>query len=81
MDKMLFGLALKPDLDDSSVRCATLRGESLAFGGEGPLLVDGKEQAITGFKHYENPYCEANWPVSQMDIRFQEQVLRLEFDL
>jgi hypothetical protein len=64
-----------------SVGCATLRGDSLAFGWEGPLLVEGKEQPLAGFKHYENPYCVADWPASQMDIRFGDQLLRLEFGL
>jgi hypothetical protein len=72
-------LALKPDFGELSVQSATLRGETVAFGWEGPLLVDGKEQPITGFKHYENPYCVADWPAEQMDIRLGEQVLRLEF--
>jgi hypothetical protein len=72
-------LALKPDFGELSVQSATLRGETVAFGWEGPLWVDGKEQPITGFKHYENPYCVADWPAEQMDIRLGEQVLRLEF--
>jgi hypothetical protein len=64
-----------------SVRCTTLRGQSLAFGWEGPLLVEGKEQPLSGFKHYENPYCVADWPVSQMEIRFGDHLLRLRFGL
>jgi hypothetical protein len=72
-------LALKPDFEGLSVRFATLRGESLAFGWEGPLSVDGKEQPITGFKHYDNPYCKADWPASQLEIRFRDQLLALDF--
>lgn len=74
-------LALDVAWEGLSVRCATLRGESLAFGWEGPLVVDGKEQSITDFKHYENPYCIADWPSSQMDIRFGDYLLRLNFVL
>ena len=74
-------LALGPDFEGMSARCATLRGEDLAFGWEGPLLVNGEEQPITGFKHYENPYCETDWPASQMDIALRDQVLRLDFGL
>lgn len=74
-------LALKLGFEGLSVRWATLRGQHLAFSWEGPLLVDGEEQPITGFKHYDNPYCETDWPVLQMDIRFRDQLLRLEFGL
>jgi len=61
------------------VRCVNLRGEALAFGWEGPLSVNGREQPITGFRHYENPYCVADLPVSQMEIRFGDWLLRLDF--
>jgi hypothetical protein len=74
-------LALDVACEGLSVRCATLRGQSLAFGWEGPLLVDGKEQPLSGFKHYENPYCVADWPASQMEIRFGDHLLRLRFDV
>jgi hypothetical protein len=72
-------LAMDTAFDRLAARCMTLRGESLAFGWEGPLSVDGQEQPITGFKHYENPYCDADWPASQLDIGSRGQVLRLEF--
>lgn len=70
-------LALDMVFDGLSLRCRTLRGESLAFAWEGPLWVDGSQQAITGFKHYENPYCTADLPTSQMEIRFRDWLLRL----
>ncbi len=72
-------LALDLSFDELSVRCATLRGETLAFGWEGPLLHDGLEQPITGFKHYDNPYCTADLPASQMEIHYGEQIMRLDF--
>jgi hypothetical protein len=72
-------LALEPEFGELSIKSATLRGETVAFGWEGPLSVDGKEEPITGFKHYDGPYCEVDWPAEQMDIRLGEQVLRLEF--
>ena len=61
------------------MRCGTLRGESLVFGWEGPLLRDGKEQLITGFKHYENPYCVADLPATELEIRYGDQGMRLDF--
>lgn len=71
-------LALDVAFEGASARCATLRGQSLTFGWEGPLFVDGKVQPITGFRHYENPYCVADWPTQQMEIRFGESLLRLK---
>jgi hypothetical protein len=72
-------LALDIVLENLSVRCGTLRGETLAFSWQGPLLRDGIEQPITGFKHYENPYCVVELPATQMDIRYGEQLMRLDF--
>ena len=73
-------LALDIAFEDLSVRWATLRGETLAFGWAGPLLLNGQEQPITGFKHYENPYCVADLPASQMEIGFGDQLMRLSFE-
>ena len=70
-------LALDVAFDELSVRCATLRGETLAFGWEGPLMRNGQEEPITGFKHYDNPYCVADLPASQMEIRYGDQAMRL----
>ncbi len=71
--------ALEVEFEQSSVRCSTLRGETLAFGWTGPLLVDGKEEPITGFKHFENPYCEVELGATQMEIIHGEDAIRLSF--
>jgi hypothetical protein len=73
-------LKMKPEWKDLQARFTSLRGERLSFGWERPLLVDGQEQPITGFKHIENPYCTADLPAKQMDIAYGEFVLRLNFD-
>ncbi|MBN1218023.1 MAG: hypothetical protein JXM69_03760 [Anaerolineae bacterium] len=73
-------LALAVAFDDLSAQCDTLRGETLAFGWTGPLLLNGKEQPITGFKHYENPYCVADLAAPQMEITFGDQLMRLTFE-
>ncbi|MBN1312603.1 MAG: hypothetical protein JXB30_14400 [Anaerolineae bacterium] len=73
-------LALDITFEDLSVQCATLRGDTLAFGWEGPLLLNGREQSITGFKHYENPYCVADLSATQMDISFGDQLMRLNLE-
>lgn len=72
-------LALDVQWEDLGVRCATLHQGRLCFSWEGPLLVNGAEQPITGFKQYENPYCVAEQPLSQMDIRLGDLVMRLDF--
>jgi hypothetical protein len=72
-------LGLDIAFEGPSVRCATLRGEMLAFGWDGPLLRNGEEEPITGFKHYESPYCIVEWPAEQMEIRYGDQAMRLNF--
>lgn len=72
-------LALNVRLDKLSARCATLRGETLAFGWEGPLMRNGKKEPITGFKHYDNPYCVVELPASEMEVRYGDQAMRLDF--
>jgi hypothetical protein len=73
-------LSMDVAFEGSSVRCATLRDETLAFGWEGPLLRSGVEEPITGFKHYDNPYCVAELPASSMDIRYGDLLMRLDFE-
>jgi len=72
-------LGLDVAFEGLAVRCAALRGETLAFGWEGPLTVNGKEQPLTGFQHYENPYCAVDWPASDMEIHWGDQSLTLDF--
>ena len=72
-------LALDVNWQELAVRCSTLRGDALSFGWKEPFMVNGKEQPITGFKHYENPYCVADLPALQMEIRSSEYMLRLHF--
>jgi hypothetical protein len=72
-------LALDITFGDLSARCATLRGETLEFGWEGALTRNGEPEPITGFKHYDNPYCVAESPASQMEIHYGENAIRLKF--
>lgn len=74
-------LALGVTFEGLSVHCTTLRGETLSFAWEGPLLRNGQEQPLAGFKHYENPYCVADLPTTQMEIRSQDYMLRLNLGL
>ncbi len=72
-------LALDVNFGELDVRCSTLRGETLSFGWEGPLMRNGNEQPIDGFKHYDNPYCAADLPALQMQVCYGDQLMRLDF--
>jgi hypothetical protein len=82
-------LALDVASEGLAVRCVTLDGDSLAFGWEGPLLVNGVEEPITGFKHYDSRHCSADWPASAMELHLDARTriplegesARLEFQV
>ncbi|MGE5222952.1 MAG: hypothetical protein ACM3PY_10960 [Omnitrophica WOR_2 bacterium] len=69
--------ALDFTIDRLSIHLRTLRNDDIRFGENEPFLVNGDEQPLSGFKHYENPYCTADYPAAQMDIILDEQVMRL----
>ncbi|MGB9752315.1 hypothetical protein [Roseiflexus castenholzii] len=72
-------LALRVAFDNLWVHCETLRGDRLAFGWEGPLLVNNEEQPLNGFRHYDSPICTCEMGATSMDIIGWETVLRLDF--
>ncbi|HET9221153.1 MAG TPA: hypothetical protein VFO07_01550, partial [Roseiflexaceae bacterium] len=72
-------LTLDVRFEQLSTRCTTLRGEALEFGWEGPLLVNGQEQPLADFKHYDSPYCVAELGAAQMEIGYGDEVMRLNF--
>jgi hypothetical protein len=72
-------LGLNVSFDKLSVQTETLRRQTLAFDWTGPLWVDGVETAITGFQHYENPYTTMALNASEMEIQFQDLLMRLNF--
>jgi hypothetical protein len=74
-------LARPPHFGDLAVTLQNLRSEELAFAWEGPLTVDGRAEAITGFRHYDNLYCQAELPSEEMIIQYQDQQMRLDFSL
>ncbi len=71
-------LSLRITFEDLAVSFQTLRGETVAFGWEGPLLRDGEEQPLSGFKHCENSYCVSDLGASEMEIRSDEYLMRLK---
>ena len=72
-------LARAPAFAGLTARGTTRRGEAVTFGWEGPLLVDGRAQALGGFPHYDSPYCRVDWPAERMEIRCREHQVTLEF--
>jgi len=72
-------LALDVTFADLAIHTTTLRGESLDFGWEGPLLVNEQEQPLHNFPHIDHPFCQADNAADQLEIRFGDQLLRLNF--
>jgi hypothetical protein len=72
-------LALELEYVEDSVQFHTLRGDLLSFGWQGPFLRNQQEQPLSGFKHYENPFVESQNSGQQLEIRFGDSALRLEF--
>jgi hypothetical protein len=72
-------LAKSVKADGLNVEWDTVRGDKLAFAWSGPLKVNGVEEAITGFKHVENPYAVAEFPAQTMDIGYGQELMRLHF--
>jgi len=72
--------ALPVKFDNLNVSMTNLRGEEIQFGWEGPLLVNGEEQPLSGFMHYENPYCHCELNAPVMDIAYGDGLLRLHFE-
>ena len=66
-------------LDGYHVEWQTLRGDTLSFGWQGALLCNGESLALSGFKHFENPYTSVEFPCKQMEIKTDEYVLNLDF--
>ncbi len=67
-------------LDGLTVQFETLRDETLTFGWEGPLVCNGEAQALSGFKHYENPYTVTDLDAPEMEIQSEQYLLRLRFE-
>ena len=70
-------LAKAVTVNDLDVTWETARGDKLHFAWSGPLSVNGKEEAIDGFKHMDSAYALAEFPAETMDIGIGEQIMRL----
>ncbi|MBK9122271.1 MAG: hypothetical protein IPM16_03990 [Chloroflexi bacterium] len=60
------------------VEYRTPDGESLVFGWEGHLKVDGRAVDWAAFPHYENKYTSVDLGAERMDISYDGDVLSLD---
>jgi hypothetical protein len=73
-------LAMPVMYDDLAVTWTTLRGETLSFGWEGELQLDGQTMPLVSPMHYQNPYCNVELHASQMEIQSANYLMRLKLD-
>ena len=71
--------ALDVTFGEDSVHLTSLRGESVDFGWQGPLLVNEEEQPISGFLHFDNPYSSTELGSEKMSIQFMDLLMQLDF--
>jgi hypothetical protein len=70
---------LKIDISGLQIDCQTLRGSHVSFGWTDPFMWDGEEIPLSGYKHFDNPYTRVDLPCSQMEIKTEDYLLRLDF--
>ncbi|MBN2084670.1 MAG: hypothetical protein JW748_05555 [Anaerolineales bacterium] len=71
---------LPVQFDGAQVEITGLRGDHLSFGWQFPLLVNGREEPLSGFRHYDNLYCTCDMGAPEMEIRHGRDALRLHFE-
>jgi hypothetical protein len=62
-----------------SINLHSLRGDEIAISPENHMTVNGQEQIISAYRHYESPYCIAEYPAEKLEIGLGEQGIRLDF--
>ena len=73
-------LAMEVSFEGLKIRLQSLRKDQITFGWKEPLVVNDQEQSLKDFKHFESPYCTADFPAAQMEIIYQERGVRLNFE-
>ena len=78
--KKVLGLSVHVDQTDRlSTTVTSLRGDEVRFGWTGSLYINGNEEAITGFKHYDNPFTATDIGATEMVIRSWNHAMQLDF--
>lgn len=72
-------LATRLTWKDNGIQLTSLRNENLTFSWDDPLKINGNNQSLSGFKHYEGPYCAVDFPATQMDVHHNDVLMRLDF--
>jgi hypothetical protein len=73
-------LALDVVIEGSVVRLHSLRNDDIIYNGSTSLSVNGQEQSLSDYKHYESTLCIAEYPAQQMDITVDDQGMRLKLN-
>jgi hypothetical protein len=63
----------------AAVDYSSPHGESIQFGWEQPISVNGVQWEPASARHYETPYCVVEFPAELMNIQVGDQVLQLDF--
>jgi hypothetical protein len=74
-------LALEPRFEDELLSWTNLRGDRLEWAWSGPLRVNGRTETISGFAHYDSPFCVSEAGSASMAITYGDYAMRLDFSL
>lgn len=66
--------------DGLNVVYRTTGGQTIKFGWEGSLIVDGKEVDIKNYKRFDNMYCQSEYMSGWYDITFRDKKTSIVFD-
>ncbi|MEZ4677537.1 MAG: hypothetical protein R2932_25310 [Caldilineaceae bacterium] len=72
-------LAATVQVDGLALQMQSVRGDVIAFDWQGSLIVNGRVEPITGFKHYDNPFTTSELGAAEMVIRSWNHAMQLDF--
>jgi hypothetical protein len=72
-------LAARYACTEDAVRWTTIRGDDVRLAWSGPLTVNGRVQSSAEGRHFDNAYAMAELPCTSLDIRMNDELLRLNF--
>ncbi len=72
-------LTAQHECTEETVRWTTIRGDDLRLAWSGPLTVNGVPRSSAEGRHFDNAYATTELPCTSMEIRMNQDVLRLDF--
>jgi hypothetical protein len=72
-------LTARYEITADSVRWTTIRGDDVRLVWSGPLYVNGMSRSSADGRHVDNAYATTELPCTSMDIRLNDELLRLDF--